>query len=136
MSEQEHDPSNERDAAFVERVSRGYGPPARSDAERAAFDARLRERLEQHSSAGSWVGRLVPALVVAAVASMLFLVRSEPTAPTEPAPAVVASTQTTKLVLPSSPAEALMALADDDSEGIAESLPDDYAAIESLLLGS
>jgi hypothetical protein len=67
---QEHTGRDElggEDARFVERLRTHYAPPPRTAAQRAAFDARLAQRLERRS----WHWALAPALAGASLAALL-----------------------------------------------------------------
>ncbi len=121
-----------QDARLVARLAREYAPRPLGPAEREAFDARLRARLERRR-----LQLLVPALATAAGAALVFLV-GRGFAP-EPQPAErLAEARPAAAPTPAAEWEALL-YADDvplaESETLdARALPADYVAISSLIL--
>ena len=79
---------SEPERAFVERVRDAYGPPARTPVQAAAFDARLRERLEERSGRG----RLLVGFALAAAAAAAVVLALSVRAPVEVGDPVVAAT--------------------------------------------
>ena len=126
------------DASLVEQISELTRAPEMTPARRVAFHRALDEKLAERSTRFAWpaVGALV-----AASAAVLLWIRLEPgpmlqeAAPSRSEPAVAA------IEKPSEPAadavEALLYLTSDDAAEQREdgSLPEDYAAIESIFLG-
>jgi hypothetical protein len=122
-------PEDERLVRLVAEASR---PPALDAARRAAFTAELERRLARLRRRG-WSTALALALGVAAAALLLFaggeratrrpVAAGRPSAPEAPAANGVSAE------------EALLALEGESSVPRDESLPEDYVAIESLLLG-
>jgi hypothetical protein len=119
------------DARFLERLRSHYTRAAPSDARRAAFDARLRERLEARHRR-PWV----PALAAAGAAAVLVWVTTDlgPSAPSPVGPERVAARTpatnawTERLFHADLSAHAVA----DEDEG--SELPPDYEAIEVVLL--
>ena len=118
-------PEDERDvdlARWLERVREGYAPPEATPAQRAAFDARLRERLEGPRKA-RWLPISIGAGLAAAAVAALLVLRT----PTAPAPEPVAAATDDW-------ADAVLL---DDGSGYGEggdaedALPPQYAAIAS-----
>ena len=114
------------DARFVERVRSAYMPEPLSAAQRTAFDARLREKLERPRWRGLWI----PAFSAAALAALalwngLPAVQGESPAPVVAAASAVspAGTAWEQLLFESDPTR--VQVGDDSDE-----LPPDYAAIE------
>lgn len=118
------------DARFVERLASHYAPEPLTEARRAAFDARLRERLEERSPRLT----LIPALVAVCVTAVLVWA----TLPlwTENGP-LDRSSRSVVAQEPSVWEERLLygdAAVSIAEEGAAEELPSEYAAIASVLL--
>ena len=110
------------DARFVEQLRSLYGPEPLEGARRAAFDARLRERIARTR----WPLTLIPAFTAAALALVIW--NSLPGAPPPtPAPAVTASRESAaaweEALFESDPAEV-------QAVSVHEELPPDYRAIE------
>jgi hypothetical protein len=83
----ERDELTRDDARFVDALRAHYTPEPLDGAKRAAFDARLRERLERR-----WRGVWLPAFAAASVAALaLWWLPSTP-APVTPSPAPVVAT--------------------------------------------
>jgi len=140
-----HDDLDRESARWVREIAALYAPPPPSPVQRAAFDARLRERIERRRR--RWA--LVPALAAAALAAAVVWAVApralQDRGPEAPVAAVAAR--------PSEAAwEARLLYTDaytdsyanasyaDASAGAAASadrteLPDDYAAIDSLFFG-
>jgi hypothetical protein len=121
-----HDPTNdrEREPRFVRQLAEHYRPEPLGPAERARFDARLRERVERDHRAAAWLPSL--AGVAAALALALWL---WPAGPPTPETHVVAAAD-----LPSDASdtrwETDVLLVDEDATLAEEDyLPDDYQAI-------
>ncbi len=110
--------------AFVERIAADYAPPAMNEADAAAFDVRLRERLDARPRRG---GVWLPALVTAAVMCAIWL-GAGLWGPSDPPRSVSARAGAweTELLLGS----------DMDAESGDEGgyLPDDYSAIAAVFL--
>lgn len=121
-------PEEER---FVRRVADVYQSPPLSPARRVAFGRALEERVAraQRRRGGP---ALVAGAVVAASALLLFAVMRSPEG--EPAPRVALG-ETAGAGATATPEEAILALATESVADRDASLPDDYAAIESLFLG-
>ncbi|HVH06154.1 MAG TPA: hypothetical protein VNE71_09175 [Myxococcota bacterium] len=110
---------------WLERVRDGYAPPPVTPAQRAAFDARLRERIESPRRGLPWLPLSVGAgLATAALAALL--VRRAPVA-TAPAGVAAADDEWAGEIL----LEDGSAYGDDDPE---DALPPQYAAIASAWL--
>jgi hypothetical protein len=130
MSEDERDEATgAEDARFVARVRDAYAPPPLDAARRAAFDARLRERLERRRGRGAWV----PALSAAALAGLaaLWLWGGTSPAPERDAPRIAA--------VPGAGSAWEQALFYGDLTRVqagdaSDELPPEYAAIEALFL--
>ncbi|HKA14579.1 MAG TPA: hypothetical protein VKH41_06150 [Myxococcota bacterium] len=103
------------DAELVRRIAESYRAPEPSAAERVALRARIDARLQRRSVRRLWVAGAATAGVAAAIA---LLRAGEPAV--APAPDAAAD-------------EALLALA-APAGAEEEALPDDYQAIEDLLL--
>ena len=117
------------DARFVERLRALYAPEAPDAARRAAFDARLRERIAHRR----WRGALVPAFSAAALAA-IFVWNALPGTPGRaggergPAAAVSpAGAAWEQALFYGDPASV-------QSGSESEELPPDYAAIEVAFL--
>jgi hypothetical protein len=130
ISPQDERPDLDREEeAFVERLAEGYAPARMTPAECAEFDAGIRARLERPWRRWLWI----PAVGVAAVAALLWLVASLSIDPLDgPAEeglaAVAASSWEDELFLSSD----FGASEDREESG---TLPDDYLAIASVFLG-
>ena len=109
------------DARFVERLRALYGPEPLEGARRAAFDARLQERIARPR----WPLALIPAFTAAALALVVW--SSLPGAPApKPAPTVVASGASAaweEVLFEGDPTEV-------QAVSVHEELPPDYKAIE------
>ena len=120
------------EASFVERVTTSYAPPPMSPSQRVAFRQRLDARLGPRRR--TWL--VAPLAGVAAAAAALALWLAVPGA-VEPIPGATPGAHNRATAAPEesedgSIDEALFALTtSDERDG---SLPDDYAAIASLLL--
>jgi hypothetical protein len=134
MQNPERDELTREDARFLERLRAHYTPEPLSGAERTAFDAKLRERIER----SRWRGALLPAFGAASLAALavwLVPVTQTPVVPV-PAPAPVARVQTAEA--PSSPAanwEQTLFYGDltrDAVQDVSAELPPEYAAIEGV----
>jgi hypothetical protein len=128
MSEPRREASeNDRELArWLDRVREGYAPPEPTPAQRAAFDARLRARLERPPRAARWLPVSIGAGLAAAAVAALLVLRTP--AVRTPAAPVTASDDWADAVL-----------LDDGSAygegGDAEdALPPAYAAIASAWL--
>ena len=109
---------------FVERIAAEFAPPAMSEARAAAFDARLRERLDARPRRG---GVWLPALVTAAAVCAIWLGTGLWSASDPPRSAsAAAGAWETELLLGSD------LVADPDDAG--GYLPDDYSAIAAVFL--
>lgn len=119
------------DAAFVEQLRQTYRWPERSGARRAAFRSRIDERLAQRGR--GWRGLLVPvALTAAAAAALVVWLALPPGSEPDAGAPLVATTQPAS----ETPEDAILALTEPGSEiDRNSSLPEDYEAISSLLLG-
>ena len=132
----ERDELTREDARLVETLRAQYAPPPLDAARRAAFDARLRERIERPG----WRGALLPAFAAASLAALAvwWLPRTPESAPpeqiarVEPAPAPA-------------PATAAAGASDTDWEQVLfygdptrvqraqqDELPPEFAAIDGL----
>lgn len=122
-----------RDAQFVQRVAEGFAPPPRSEARQQAFRRILEERLRRPSTTGVGLPALAGALAMALAAFVLL--RAAPPAPTQSEPSEPLE-RVEAMEIPSDgvlPEELLVGVGVRDD---AETLPDDYAAIDGVLLGS
>jgi hypothetical protein len=122
MSEPENDAmltSDER--AWVERLRTAYAAPAMTRPQAAAFDARLRERIEARSRRGTF---WVPAASLLAASLAIWMGSALWNAGTPQAPQV-ASTWESELILGSE-------VGADDS---ADYLPEDYLVIADAFFG-
>ena len=116
--------SEREERALVERIAAEFAPPAMSEAGAAAFDARLRERLEERSRPDRvWLPALVGAAAVLAV--WLGAGLWSPTDPPRSA-AARAGVWEAELLLGSD-----VAL---DADAREAHLPDDYDAIAAVFL--
>jgi hypothetical protein len=128
MSDARRDgPEDDGDLArWLARVREGFAPPDTTPAQRAAFDARLRERLETPPRAARWLPVSIGAGLAAAAVAALLVLRT-PAVPT-PERAVAATDDWADEVLL------------DDGSGYGEgddaedALPPQYAAIASAWL--
>ena len=110
---------------WLERMRDGYAPPPATPAQRAAFDARLRERVDAPRRGLPWLPLSVGAGLAAAALAALLVLR----APVATAPAGVAAADDEwagEILL-----EDGSAYGDDDPE---DALPPQYAAIASAWL--
>jgi hypothetical protein len=114
---------------FVDRLARDYAPSPMTAAERAAFEAAIRARLERPERRPV----LIPALAAAAAAALLWFVLFHSGGPIrlpgeEEREAVVASSWEDELFLSSD-----LSTSEDRDES--ETLPQDYLAIAGVFLG-
>ena len=113
------------DTSFIERVRGAYAPEPLTAAQRTAFDARLRERLERPGWRGWWI----PACSTAALAAFAVWYTLPVTRGAAPVPVTTASAPSTagtaweQLLFESDLTR--VQVGDDSAE-----LPPDYAAIE------
>lgn len=110
---------------WLERVRDGYAPPPVTPAQRAAFDARLRERVDAPRRGLPWLPLSVGAGLAAAALAALLVLR----APVATVPAGIAAADDEwagEILL-----EDGSAYGDDDPE---DALPPQYAAIASAWL--
>ena len=128
-AEQNRPDLTREEASFVERVATSYAPPPTSSSQRVAFRRRLDARVERRSRAW-WPG---PIMGVAAAAAAVVLWLAVPGS-VEPIPEAQRQTtaQAPEGAADESIDEALFALTTSNDRDA--SLPDDYAAIASLLL--
>jgi hypothetical protein len=110
------------DARFVERLRSIYEPEPQDGARRAAFEARLQERIARPR----WPFALIPAFTAAALALVVW--NSLPGAPApKPAPTVTASAASAaaweEVLFEGDPTEV-------QAVSVHEELPPDYKAIE------
>lgn len=135
MSSDERRP---QDAQWIERVREGWQASAQTPNQRAAFDDRLEDRLHQRSRV-SWL-RPVGVLATSAVVTALVWNATLP-----PAESVLGISQVAEAdsqqATSAEVADAWLGFGDeiyavDLPEWVDASLPDDYAAMESLLFGS
>jgi hypothetical protein len=137
------------DAAFAERVAQIYRAPDLDDDQRRQFDTALRDRIEasspwpwfKHPSNGVvWVPAAA-ALVILLLWQLPNLVDPPLFAEREPSPVAVAAAWEVPSqagdsgALVASQEESLLSLAISPVTDPDESLPEDYAAIESLFFG-
>ena len=126
-----------QEARFVQRVAEGFAPPPRSDAQQRAFRRGLDERLRSPRRATLGLPALAAAGAMALAAALLL--RGLP-GPAPEAPPTVAAVTTEAAEVPMTsrivilPEEILVGTTADGSAS--EMLPDDYAAIGDVLLGS
>jgi hypothetical protein len=133
-------------ARWVRELATLYAPPAPSPAQRAAFDARLRERIERRRRQRA----LVPALAAAALAATVVWAVAprvlQTRAPEAPAARVAArpseAAWEARLLYTDAYGDTYVdaSYTDSSAAGAAASadraeLPDDYAAIDSLFFG-
>jgi hypothetical protein len=113
------------DRDFVERLAAHWAPPPATPAQRAAFDEALRARLGPRRRRWLWT----PALAAAAAAAALWLYAapSPRPAPLTPGASAAAAAWEDEILLSGDRSPA----GDRDES---ELLPDDYAAIASLIL--
>jgi hypothetical protein len=144
MSSDERRPE---DGQWIERVRDAWQAPAQTPNQRAAFDDRFEERMEQRSRR-QWL-RPVGILATAALAAALLWNAALMPTPT-PTEAPLMAEATTAPATRAEIADAWIEFGDEayavgaaysanSSEAVDAldaSLPDDYAAIESLLFGS
>jgi hypothetical protein len=112
------------DARFVEQLRAHYAPPPRTAAQRAAFDARLAQRLERRP----WLRSLVPALAGASLAALLWAALPQlgsNSGDAEVTARVPGATSFERVILYGDPVEATSGAWED------EALPPEYAAIDS-----
>lgn len=117
------------DARLVARVRDAWSPEPLGTVERAAFDARLHERIaRRRHRLGLWPA-LGAGLVAASLAALL-LVREETSRPPAPLPVAAGEPR------PAAPAWAASLLYGDDDELGADddTLPAEHAAIASVFL--
>jgi hypothetical protein len=125
-------PEDERLVLLVAEASR---PPALGAARRAAFTAELEQRLARPPRRG-WRSALALAVGTAAAALLLFAAGEQPaTRRPERVVAEMPSAPEAPAANGVSAEEALLALDGESAAERDESLPEDYVAIESLLLG-
>ncbi|MEM7413640.1 MAG: hypothetical protein AAF430_25635 [Myxococcota bacterium] len=131
-----------RDAAFVREIESLTRAPEMTAAQRVAFSEDVDRRVAARRSAG-WLPALAGMVAVgAAVALALFAgpdarppsddIESPRVAETTPAPRVIETAPAT-----TTPVEALLSLAEAEESDLPsddDTLPDDYAAIASLIL--
>lgn len=126
-----------RDARFVQRVAEGFAPPPRSDAQQRAFRQGLDERLRRPRRMTLGLPALAAAGAMALAAVVLLRGLPGP-APETPLPVAAGTTEaaevptTSRLVI--LPEEILVGTTAEG--GAVDTLPDDYAAIGDVLLGS
>ena len=121
-----------RDEDFVRQVAEGYAAPARSEARQQAFRRALEARLQGAQRGGLGLPALAGVLAMAVAAFVLS--SAAPQAPRElPAPAL--ETETVEISFDGSLPEDLF-VGTEAVPGTAETLPEDYAAIGGVLLGS
>jgi len=149
-----------RDQELVDRIRATYRAPERSDAQRAAFRARLSERLRQEGDRDrpTWVLGLAGLAGFAVAAAIVLLVTVGGTGIGEPEPTTIVRDEGAPSLEARGEAESSATLVEDaiavlalgyeydyeleDGTGTSQpddlgaALPDDYAAIESLFLGS
>jgi len=120
--EDEQRRTDRQEKDFVDQLATHYTPRPWTSAQRARFDAALQARIQRPQRRG-W---MVPALVAAAAAALVWISFSERPDQNEPDP-VVAGGWESELFLSSD----VSPLDDRDDR---EALPDDYLAIASLFL--
>lgn len=123
--------------AFARRLSEAYAPPPLSAAEQARFDAGLEERLERRRRRGGWLPLLAGAASAAALLWVL-LPAGAPEPEETPAPRMADATPAAQWEydLIYSTDAALSGEPEEEEDAFPEAmLPDEYAAIDSLLLG-
>ena len=135
MSSDERRP---QDAQWIERVREGWQASAQTPNQRAAFDDRLEDRLQQRSRV-SWL-RPVGVLATSAVVTALVWNATLPAAESVLGISQVAEADSQQ-AMSAEVADAWIEFGDeiyavDLPEWVDASLPDDYAAMESLLFGS
>jgi hypothetical protein len=123
-------PSLNRDEeVFVRKLAESYVAPELSPNERAAFHAGLERRLSRRRIAERWRPLLAGAAVAAGLAVFVLARGSDVAAPTAADRQVAASRTTTT-------AENVILAMTTESAGEREAeLPDDYLAIQDVLLG-
>jgi hypothetical protein len=126
------------DARLVARVRDAWAPAPMTSVQRAAFDARLQERVERaQRRVGLWpaLGAGLAAAALAALAALLFVRGAN--GPDTP-PVVVATTApaTAQAATSAWAADLLYAETEDDDERALDDdgLPAEYAAIAGMLL--
>jgi len=128
--------------AFVERLRTGYAPPPLDGTRRAAFSARLQERLESRRRGRAGLP-IALASALAAAGAALWLASGPDGVPGSTAPAATRSGVGLRSPAPGTPSrqgEAILALTlgseAGDPEDAETALPPEYTAIEDVLLGS
>lgn len=120
--------------AFVRRVDELYAAPDLSAEERVAFQARLDAR--RSSPRRGWVpATLAGAAVVAAGSALLVLTFTRAELADDEATPRIARQEAATTLAAATPEEALLALATEGVADADEGLPEDYLAIEGVLLG-
>ena len=137
------EPKEER---FVERLAGSYAPPPQTPAERVAFDQALAARLQRPPALPGLAGRrwLSPAFAVAAAAGLAWLViwQSNPLqSPLEGSPQAEEAGPTLAVAGDAGDVwEEELFLSDDlssaEARDLGAGLPEDYAAIQLVFLGS
>lgn len=119
------------DERLLARVRDAWSPEPLGTIERAAFDARLQERIaRRRHRLGPW-----PALgagLVAASLAVLLLVREDATGPPAPRPPPTAAREARPAARAS--AASLLYGGDDELDANDDALPAEYAAIASVFL--
>lgn len=127
MTKREMDEREElgaEDARFVERLRALYAPEPLDAARRAAFDARLRERIER----SRWRGALLPALSAAALGALLLWSAAPPAPQREAIPVATARSAGAAWEQVLFYGDLTRVQAGDESD----ELPPEYAAIEGV----
>jgi hypothetical protein len=125
-----------KERAFVRRLADAYAPPGLSPAERVAFHARLDERIARRRRARRWRMGLAGSAVVATLALFVFgRPRTEVTPEGAGDMRVTALASRTLVEDPTTAETAILALVADAPDGQDDAFPEDYLAIEDLLLG-
>ncbi len=119
---------DETDARLIAQIARAYAPPARTALQHRALEAALRERLEQRRGPGPGV------LAVAGAALALALGATWMAGLRDPAPAAATAAQPVAATATGDLGEALLALAGDDETEADAGFPEEYLAIEELLI--
>jgi hypothetical protein len=124
----ERPPLDGAEEEFVDRLAEVYAPAPMTAAERAAFDAAIRARLERPERRPV----LIPVIGAAAAAALVWFVLTQPIGPIgspgeEESGAAVAGSWEDELFLSSD-----LSASEDRDES--ESLPEDYLAIASVFV--
>jgi hypothetical protein len=144
MQNDERDRLTPDDARFVEQLRTRYAPPELTPVQRAAFDARLRERLEPR-----WRGAWLPGLAAASLAALavwflpaapdrpsepVTVARIEPAPTTVPVAAREEAARVTRSTRDASWEPVLFDYGDtsDATQGVQAELPPELAAIDGL----